>query len=119
MEYWEGLKSWDYPVIECFDTDSMGNVYAGKNDGYLVKLDFENEETIVIGKPTIMRRLRAMKVGKDNKIYMITGELERICKLHTYDLTGKEGFSELGLFAVDRSPYYKQNALSLLPLLSL
>jgi len=112
VEYWEGLKSWDYPVIECFDTDLMGNVYSGTNDGYLVKLDFENEETIVIGKPTIMRRLRVMEVGKDNNIYMITGKLERICKLHTYDLTCKKRFSELGPFTVDHSPYYSKRAYS-------
>lgn len=110
-EYWEGIKSWDYPVVECFDTDSKGNVYAGTNDGCLIKLDIENEETIVLGKPRmVMRRLRAMKVGKDNNIYMITGEFEKSCKLHTYDLTGKKGFSDLGPLAVDRSPYYSWRA---------
>ena len=109
-EYWEGLKSWDYPVVECFDTDCEGNVYAGTNDGYLVKLDFKNDDVIVLGKPRIMRRMRAMKVGKDNNIYMISGEFEKSCKLHTYDITGKSGFSELGPFAVDRSPYYSKRA---------
>ena len=59
-----------------------------------------------------MRRLRAMKVGKDNNIYMITGEFEKSCKLHTYDLTGKKGFSDLGPFAVDHSPYYSRRAYS-------
>ena len=109
-EYWEGLKSVDYPVVECLDTDHNGNVYAGTNDGHLLKLDFENEDVIVLGKPRIMRRIRAMKVGKDNNLYMITGEFERYCKLHTYDLTGKKGFSELGFFAVDHSPYYSKRA---------
>jgi len=109
-EYWEGLKSWDYPVVECFDTDSKGNVYAATNDGHLLKLDFENDDVVVLGKPRIMRRMRAMKIGKDDNLYMITGEFERFCKLHTYDLTGKKGFSELGIFAVDRSPYYSKRA---------
>ena len=109
-EYWEGIKSFDYPVVECFDTDASGKLYAGTNDGYLIRLDLENEQTVVLGKPRIMRRMRAMKVGKDQKIYMITGELERACKLHTYDLTGQEGFQELGPFAVDRSPYYSWRA---------
>jgi hypothetical protein len=104
------MKSVDYPVVECFDTDRNGNVFAGTNDGHLVKLDFENEIVTVLGKPRIMRRMRAMKVGKDNNIYMITGEFERYCKLHIYDLTGKNGFSELGVFAVDRSPYYSRRA---------
>jgi len=109
-EYWESLKSWDYPVVECFDTDSKGNVYAGTNDGHLLKLDFENDDVVVLGKPRIMRRMRAMKIGKDDNLYMITGEFERFCKLHTYDITGKKGFCELGLFAVDRSPYYSKRA---------
>ena len=109
-EYWEGLKSYDYPVVECFDQDEAGNVYAGTNDGYLVQLDFENDDVIVLGKPRIMRRMRAMKVGRDNKIYMICGEFERICKLYTYDLSGQKGFYELGPFAVDRSPYYSKRA---------
>jgi hypothetical protein len=109
-EYWEGLKSWDYPVVECFDTDSEGNLYAATNDGYLVRLDLANDKTIVLGKPRIMRRIRAMKIGKDNNVYMISGELERSCKLHTYDLAGREGFQELGPFAVDRSPYYSKRA---------
>ncbi len=109
-EFYEGLKSFDYPVIECFDTDAKGKLYAGTNDGYLIRLDLKNEKTVVLGKPRIQRRIRAMKVGPDRKIYMITGEFERACKLHTYDLAGKEGFQELGPFAVDRSPYYTWRA---------
>jgi hypothetical protein len=41
---------------------------------------------------------------------MITGEPERYGSLHTYDLTGKDGFQDLGVFAVDRSPYYEWRA---------
>ena len=111
-EYWERLKSEDYPVVECFDTDSRGNLYAATNDGYLIRIDLAAEERVVLGKPRLMRRCRAMSVGLDDKIYMITGELDRICKLHTYDLSGKEGFSELGVLAVDRSPYYQHHGFS-------
>ncbi len=57
-----------------------------------------------------MRRVRGMAAGKDGNLYMITGEFERSCKLHTWDMTGKDGFSELGPFAVDRSPYYSHRA---------
>ncbi len=46
-----------------------------------------------------MRRVRGMAAGKDGNLYMITGEFERSCKLHTWDMTGKDGFSELGLLA--------------------
>jgi hypothetical protein len=109
-EYWEGLKSWDYPIIEQFVSDPYGNVYASTHDGYLVRLDFAEERVTVLGKPRVMRRMRAMEVGRDNKIYMITGEFERFCKLHSYDLSGKDGFRELGPFAVDRSPYYSRRA---------
>ena len=110
-EYWEGLKSWDYPVIEQFIQDkASGRIFASTHDGYLVELDFGQEKVIVLGKPRQMRRMRAMEMGFDNKIYMITGEIERFCKLHSYDITGKEGFRELGNFAVDHSPYYSKRA---------
>ncbi len=33
--------------------------------------------------------LPAMKVARDGRIYMLTGELDRICKLHSYDLSGQ------------------------------
>jgi hypothetical protein len=109
-EYWEGLKSWDYPVVEAFDTDRDGNLYSATDDGHLVRIELEAEKLVVLGKPRIMRRMRAMAVGEDDKLYMISGEPERMCKLHTYDLTGEDGFQELGPFAVDRSPYYAWRA---------
>ena len=65
-DYFEGLNYYAYPVVENFDTDHEGEIFAGTSDGYLIKLDIENEETIIIGKPRIMRRLRAMKVGNDS-----------------------------------------------------
>jgi hypothetical protein len=105
-DYFEGLNYYGYPVVENFDSHGDDAVYAGSSDGYLIKLNIEEEETINLGKPRIMRRLRTMKVGKDNKIYMISGEFERTSKLHTFDLNGKKGFSELGPLSVDRSPYY-------------
>ena len=109
-EFWEGMKSWDYPIIEQFVRNPDGRIFASTHDGYLVQIDLENEEVIVLGKPRVMRRMRALEVGKDNKLYMITGEFERSCKLHTYDLSGKEGFRELGPFSVDRSPYYAKRS---------
>ncbi len=110
-EYWEGLKSWDYPIIENFCKDEQsGRLFAGTHDGYLVELDLINEKVIVLGKPRIMRRMRALAMGLDNKLYMITGEPERFSKLHSYDLSGKEGFRDYGQFAVDRSPYYAKRA---------
>ena len=112
-EYWESLSSFDYPVVEAFEADSQGNLYAATNDGYLLRLDLAREDTLVIGKPRIMRRIRAMKIARDGNLYLITGEFERICKLHTYDLNGRRGFQELGPLAVDRSPYYSHRAYQL------
>lgn len=112
-EYWESMKSWDYPIIEQIISDpSSGRVFASTHEGYLVELKFNEGKVINLGKPRDMRRMRAMKIGADNKIYMITGEFERFCKLHSYDISGKEGFRELGNFAVDRSPYYSKRAYS-------
>ena len=51
-----------------------------------------------------------MCMGENNQLYMITGEPERSCKLHSYDITGNEGFREYGPFAVDKSPYYSKRA---------
>ncbi len=109
-DLWEGTSSWVYPVVEAFEEDSSGNVYASSSDGFIVKLDIQNEDVYNLGKPRQIRRIRAMKIGKDQKMYIISGELERSCKLHSYDLTGKKGFRELGNFAVDRSPYYAKRA---------
>lgn len=109
-EYWEGLKSWDYPIIEQFVDDGLGRVFASTHDGYLVELNFKTEVVKVLGKPRIMRRMRAMELGLDDKLYMITGEPERSCKLHTYDISGEKGFRELGPFAVDRSPHYTKRS---------
>ena len=110
-EYWESMKSWDYPLVEQFVQDTAsGRTFASTHDGYLVELNFHQEKVVVLGKPRIMRRMRAMEIGTDNKIYMITGEIERFCKLHTYDLSGKEGFRELGNFTVDMSPYYSKRS---------
>lgn len=110
-EYWESMKSWDYPIIEQFAKDTIsGRVFASTHDGFLVEINFEEEKVIVLGKPRMMRRMRALKVGTDHKIYMITGEHERFCKLHSYDLTGKDGFREYGNFAVDHSPYYSKRS---------
>ena len=109
-EYWEGLKSWDYPIIEQFVADCTGRVFASTHDGYLVELNFKTEVVKVLGKPRIMRRMRAMELGLNNKLYMITGEPERSCKLHTYDIAGEKGFRELGPFSVDRSPYYSKRS---------
>ena len=90
-EYYESLKSMDFPVVESFDTDAEGRLYAATNDGFLIRLDLDKELVTVLGKPRIARRTRAMKVGADGNIYMVLGELERICKLYTLRPEGRQG----------------------------
>ena len=109
-EYWEGQSSCDYPVVECFETDGQGTVYAATNDGFLIRLDIPNDQVINLGKARDFRRIRGMAAGLDGNLYLISGEFDRECKLHTYDLAGKKGFSDLGPFAADHSPYYSHRA---------
>jgi outer membrane protein assembly factor BamB len=108
-EYWEGQSSYDYPVVESFAV-ADGKLYASSSDGFLMWLDPAKDGVVVLGKPRDSRRMRAMAAGHDGLLYMVTGEPERISKLHSYDLSGKSGFRELGTFAVDRSPYYAHRA---------
>lgn len=51
-----------------------------------------------------------MTLGLDERLYLICGEFQEPCKLYSYDLTGREGFREWGVLAVDRSPYYAKRA---------
>lgn len=112
-EYWESLKSVDYPVVEGFVRDAAGQVYAGTNDGFLLRLDLAAERTQVLGKPRQQRRMRAMATGRDGQLYMICGETDLMCKFYRYDLVGGGGFHDLGVVAVDRSPYYAKRAYRL------
>ena len=105
-EYWESFKSIDYPVVESFTRDATGVVFAGTSDGHLIRLDFKAQKIVVVGKPRQQRRMRALECGRDGQLYMICGETDLISKLYRYDPTGAGGFRDLGVLAVDRSPYY-------------
>jgi hypothetical protein len=107
-EYWEALKSIDYPVVESFVLDADGQLYAGTSDGILLRIDLAAQRTYVLGKPRLHRRVRAMAVGHDDSIYMICGETDMVSKLYRYDRSG--GFRDFGTLAVDRSPYYAKRA---------
>lgn len=109
-EYWEALKSIDYPVVEAFVQDAGGRLYAGTSDGYLLRLDLAAERTQVLGKPRVHRRVRAMAAGRDDLIYLVCGETDMVSKLYRYDPDGEGGFRDLGTMAVDRSPYYAKRA---------
>jgi hypothetical protein len=109
-EYWESFKSVDYPVVENFVRDAAGRVYAGSSDGYLVRLDLATERTVVLGKPRVQRRLRALAAGRDGQLYLVCGETDLISKFYRYDPEPGGGFHDLGVIAVDRSPYYAKRA---------
>jgi hypothetical protein len=108
-EYWESLRSYDYPVVESFVPAPGGALYAASSEGHLLRLDLKTERTIVLGKPRLHRRIRAMQAAPDGKLYLLGGETDLITKLYTYDLAGG-GFRDLGVLAVDRSPYYAKRA---------
>jgi hypothetical protein len=67
----------------------------------------EKEKLRVIGKPMLERRVRAMTLGKDRKLYMICGQKDNVCRMFSYDLSeNNDGFLDYGVLGVDRSPYY-------------
>lgn len=109
-EYWESLKSIDYPVVEGFVRDGHGSLFAGTSDGILLRVDLKAQRTQVIGKPRVQRRMRALDVGRDGRLYLVCGETDMMSKLYSYDPVGTGGFRDLGVLAVDRSPYYAKRA---------
>jgi hypothetical protein len=85
--------------------DKQGLIYGGSSDGYLFSFDPAAQKLVNLGKPRVSRRLRALTVGKDGRVYMIAGERIEPCRLFSFDPKGS-GFQDLGILAVDRSPYY-------------
>jgi outer membrane protein assembly factor BamB len=108
-EYWEAWNYYGYPVAEQFIVYDK-RIYGATSDGFLFQMDPVNEQIANLGKPCVSRRVRAMVLGPDRRLYMICGEFEEPCKLCSYDLSGREGFYDWGILAVDRSPYYAKRA---------
>lgn len=109
-EYWEAWNYYGYPVIEQWAADAKGRVFGSTSDGFLFRMDAEHEQIVNLGKPRVARRVRAMTLGPDERLYLICGEFQDVCKLISYDLTGHDGFRDWGVLAVDRSPYYAKRA---------
>ncbi len=106
-EYWITQKYDAYPVVEQLLPDSKGRILGSTSDGFLFRIDLEAGKLIVLGKPMVERRVRAMTLGNDQQIYMICGEKDNVCRMFSYDLSEKnEGFKDYGVLGVDRSPYY-------------
>jgi hypothetical protein len=105
-EYWEAWNYNGYPIVEQFVLAPDSMIYGGTNDGFVFCIDLKNQKIISLGKPMLARRVRAMTVGPDQRLYMICGEFQEPCKLYACDLNGKDGFWNMGVLGVDRSPYY-------------
>ncbi len=106
-EYWETQNYNAFPVVEQlvkFDNDI---ICGSTSDGFIFKMNTKTEMLVVLGKPRVERRVRAMALGNDRQLYMICGEKDNVCRLFSYDLSGQnKGFLDFGVLGVDRSPYY-------------
>lgn len=109
-EYYEAWNYYGYPVVEHWVADAEGKVYGATSDGFLFQMHADAERITNLGKPRLSRRVRAMTLGPDSRLYLMCGDFEEPCKLISYDLGGSEGFRDWGVLAVDRSPYYAKRA---------
>lgn len=93
-----------YPVVEYLVKDNNGLIYGGTCDGYLFSYDCKEKRLFNHGKPMLSRRVRAL-ASKKGKIFMICGDRTDACRLFSFEPNGGV-FTNLGVLAVDRSPYY-------------
>jgi hypothetical protein len=108
-EYWEAWNYYGHPVVEQF-VEHRGRVWGSTSDGFLFEMDPRGQWLVNLGKARVSRRVRAMAIGPDEKLYLVCGQFQEPCKLYSYDLAGRKGFQDLGVLAVDRSPYYAKRA---------
>jgi len=108
-EYWDSWNYYGHPVVEQF-LEHRGRVWGSTSDGFLFEMDPRGRWLTNLGKARVSRRVRAMAVGSDEKLYLLCGQIQEPVKLYSYDLAGRRGFEDLGVLAVDRSPYYAKRA---------
>lgn len=109
-EYWETQNYDGYPVAEQLIVKDEHTIYGSSSDGFIFKIDLPVAKLKVLGKPRVERRVRAMTLGKDNRLYMICGEKDNVCRMFSYHTEEEEGFLDYGVLGVDRSPYYAKIA---------
>ena len=109
-EYWEAWNYHGYPVIEQWIAGPKNRIFGTTSDGYLFEMRIESNSLANLGKPRVQRRVRAATLGQDERLYLICGEFDDICKLISFDTNGVEGFRDWGALCVDRSPYYAKRA---------
>jgi hypothetical protein len=106
-EYWITQKYEGYPVVEQLLIDKDSSLLGSTSDGFIFQMNPELDQLLVIGKPMVERRVRAMTIAHDRQLYMICGERTNICRMFSYDLSeNRKGFLDYGVLGVDRSPYY-------------
>ncbi len=106
-EYWITQKYEGYPVVEQLIAIDTATMIGGTNDGFIFKADLSRNRLTPLGKPMLERRVRAMTLGMDHRVYMICGEKDNVCRMFSYNLAdSEEGFLDYGVLGVDRSPYY-------------
>lgn len=108
-EYWEAWNYYGHPVVEQL-VEHRGRVWGSTSDGFLFEMDVARQTLANLGKPRVSRRVRAMAVGPDERLYLVCGQFQEPCKLYSFDLARRGGFQDLGVLAVDRSPYYAKRA---------
>lgn len=108
-EYWETQNYNGYPVAEQLLAIN-DTVFGSSSDGFIYKMELKNEKLKVLGKPRVERRVRAMTLGNDKRLYMICGEKDNVCRMFSYNTIEDEGFLDYGVLGVDRSPYYAKIA---------
>lgn len=109
-EYWETQNYDGYPVAEQLIVKDENTIYGSNSDGFIFKIELPEAKLKVLGKPRVERRVRAMTMGKDDRLYMICGEKDNVCRMFSYNTVDDEGFLDYGVLGVDRSPYYAKIA---------
>ena len=107
-EYWETQNYNAYPVVEQLFAKADGMFIGTTSDGFVFEARPNQNRLVNWGKPRVERRIRAATLGKDDRLYMIAGEKDNVCRLFSFDR--ENGHLDYGVLGVDRSPYYAKIA---------
>ena len=107
-EYWETQNYNAYPVVEQLFAKADGSFIGTTSDGFVFEAQPNRNRLVNWGKPRVERRIRAATLGKDDRLYMIAGEKDNVCRLFSFDR--ENGHLDYGVLGVDRSPYYAKIA---------
>jgi len=83
-------------VLDTLIPGPRGVLYGGTSDGYLFRLDTVHLRTANLGRASDDARIRALLYGPGDKFYGVTGSVQGICRVFSYD--PREGeFKVLGV----------------------